>query len=205
MQNFIKLSLILMLTLIVVGPVEAQRGRGRAQGQGPGARRGVGGPPHDPRRQLDQQDFHFLLANHEKITRKVTELANGVQTVTESNDPKVAAKIKEHVQWMQYRVEESHPIRLRDPLFAELFQHTDKIEMERVETERGVRVTETSDDPYVAKLIQAHAKTVSGFVERGFQEAMKNHAVPGQDEPDHSYVRPKIQDDGKLVQWARAG
>jgi len=41
-----------------------------------------------------------------------------------------------------------------------------------------VRVTETSEDPYVVKLIQAHAKVVSGFVERGFVEAKKNPPIP---------------------------
>ncbi len=65
-----------------------------------------------------------------------------------------------------------------DSRFAELFKHTDKIKMVYENTKTGVKVTETSDDPYVAKLIQAHAKAVSGFVERGFAEAMKNHAVP---------------------------
>ncbi len=67
---------------------------------------------------------------------------------------------------------------MRDPLFAEIFKHADKIKMQHEDTDKGVRVTETSDDPYVAKLIQAHAKVVSGFVERGFAEAMKNHPAP---------------------------
>lgn len=86
--------------------------------------------------------------------------------------------IKEHVEWMAHRIEKRNPIRMRDPLFAELFRHADKIRMTRAETETGVRVTERSEDPYVVKLIQAHAQVVSGFVERGFAEARRNHAVP---------------------------
>lgn len=39
-------------------------------------------------------------------------------------------------------------------------------------------VTETSDDPYVVKLIQAHADIVSLIVNNGFSEAHRNHVVP---------------------------
>jgi len=146
-----------------------------------------------------------LLQNHQQITRTVKELPNGVQTVTESEVPAVADKIKEHVEWMQYRIEKTHPIRMRDPLFAELFQHTDKIQMVHEDTEKGVKVTETSDDPYVVKLIQAHAKTVSAFVERGFAEAVKNHAVPGQKQAvKRTPAHPRIAGHGAVVQMADA-
>ena len=68
------------------------------------------------------------------------------------------------------------------------------------ETVKGVRVTETSEDPYVAKLIKAHAKVVSGFVERGFAEAMKNHTVPGKgaDELERT-AAPAITGYGQVV------
>lgn len=148
-----------------------------SQGPGFGGGRGRGRGP-DERFAADREVFQFLLANHGKITRTVKQLPNGVETLTESAVPEIATKIREHVDWMQVRVEEAKPIRRRDPLFAELFEHADKIKMVAEATDRGVRVTETSDDPYVVTLIQAHAKTVSGFVDRGFAEAMKNHAVP---------------------------
>ena len=159
---------------------------------------------HDDRHDEDHEVFQFLLTNHEKITRKVKELPNGVETLTESNDPEIADKIKEHVQWMEYRIKETNPIRMRDPLFRELFQHTDKIVMKHEDTEKGVRVTETSDDPYVAKLIKAHAETVSGFVARGFAEAMKNHPVPGKDVATVEPVEPAIKDYGKVVRMPDA-
>ena len=122
--------------------------------------------------------FQFLLKHHDKIQRTVKNLPNGVETLTESNDPEVAAQIKEHVEWMEYRIKNTHPIRMRDPLFAELFRHTDKIKMIHEDTVKGVRVVETSADPKVARLIQAHAQVVSKFVKHGFAEAMKPHAVP---------------------------
>lgn len=159
---------------------------------------------HDERHDEDREVFQFLLTNHEKITRKVKELPDGVETLTESNDPEIADKIKEHVQWMEYRIKETNPIRMRDPLFRELFQHTDKIIMKHEDTENGVRVIETSDDPYVAKLIKAHAETVSAFVARGFAEAMKNHPVPGRDATTAAQVEPAIKDYGKVVRMPDA-
>ena len=115
-----------------------------------------------------------MLNQHTKFNRTVKELPNGVATLTESEVTEIADKIKEHVEWMQHRVENANPIRMRDPLFAELFKHTDKIKMVPEDTEKGVRVTETSEDRYVAKLIKEHAKVVSGFVARGFDEAMRH-------------------------------
>lgn len=185
---------LLLLATFSAALVQAQPGPGK----GPG--RGFGRHEQDERHTEDHNDFKFLLTNHKKIERSVKQITGGVETLTESDDPAVAAKIKEHVKWMQHRIEAPNPIRMRDPLFAELFRHTDKIKMERVETLKGVQVTETSDDPYVATLIKAHAKAVSGFVARGFDEAMKNHPVPSRENvATLKYTNPAITKYGKVV------
>jgi len=177
------------------------RGQGQGRGRGPGMGRGQAeqaapGHSHDDRHDEDREVFHFLLANHEKIKRTVVVLPDGVETVTESEDKAVADKIKEHVHWMEDRVKNTNPIRMRDPLFAELFRQTDKIKMVHETTEHGVRVTETSDDPYVAKLIQAHAEVVSRFVRHGFTESHKNHAVPPRDGVAPPAVPARLPADG---------
>ena len=185
--------IVLAVTTLILTAAYAQPpggGRGRF-GQGFG-RAG------DERFQTDRNDFQFLLRNHQKITRTVKPIPGGVETITESDDPAVAAKIKEHTKWMKVRIDQSRPIRMRDPLFRELFRHTDKIAMERVETDKGVHVIETSEDPYVSQLIRAHAKVVSGFVTRGFDEATKNHPVPVKNQgthhsTTHEYVEPRIE------------
>jgi len=161
------------------GELWAQRGPGfgRGRGMGPGGP-GQGG---DPQFIADRDVFHGLLANHEQIRRTVKNVENGVETVTESDNPEVAAKIQEHVRGMYERVKHIRPIHMRDPLFAEIFRHAEKIQMQHKNTEKGVSVVETSDDPYVAKLIQAHAAVVSLFVKNGFTEAHTNHAVPAAD------------------------
>lgn len=215
MNRFICLTLASFLGLVLAGPSYAQPGKGRGGGLGPGAGGGPGagqgvrrgGQQHgrDERHDAERNVFHFLLQNHSKIKRTVKETPTGVETLTESDSPEVANMIKEHVEWMKYRIDQTHPIRRRDPLFAELFKHTDKIEMVYQNTRKGVRVTETSSDPYVVKLIQAHAKTVSAFVENGFAEAMKPHPVPVKDiVAARDAKMPVIQGHGDVVQLPAA-
>ena len=76
---------------------------------------------------------------------------------------------------------EARPIHLRDPLFAEVCKHADKIALEMESTPTGIRVVETSTDAYTVKLIQAHADVVSLVLANGRAEMMKNHAVPTRD------------------------
>ncbi|MDC0742836.1 hypothetical protein [Polyangium mundeleinium] len=126
----------------------------------------------------DRAVFHFLLANREVIQRQVTRLPDGVATVTESDDPAVAQRIREHVKAMHLRLQEKRPIHVRDPLFAATFANAEKVKMTIETTPRGVRVVETSTDPQVVALIQAHADVVTAFLERGHVEVRKNHPVP---------------------------
>lgn len=126
----------------------------------------------------DRDTFHFLLENHQAIKRTVKKLDNGVETVTESDKPEVAKKIQEHVPAMYERLKKNLPVRMWDPLFVEAFKHGKKMKMEITNTAKGVKVTETSDDPVAVKLIQAHADVVSKFVEKGFAEAHTEHPVP---------------------------
>lgn len=150
-----------------------------AVAQGPGFRGGRGGPGPDPSFAKDRNDFHFLLEHHDEIWREVKQLDNGVETLTESDDAEVAAKIQQHVAAMYGRIDQNRPIRMRDPLFAEIFRHAASVEMEFAKTPKGVRVVETSDNPYVVQLIKAHAQVVSAFVNHGFEEAHKTHEIPG--------------------------
>jgi hypothetical protein len=79
---------------------------------------------------------------------------------------------------MYRRVKDGRPIHARDPLFAEIFRNADRITMKLEKTVKGVKVIETSEDPYVARLIQAHAEVVNNFLKNGRLEMMKNHALP---------------------------
>lgn len=166
---------------LCVSPVAGQAGPPHGRGQGQGMHGGRGGQHRggmDGEHQKDMALFHELGDRGKDIRRTVTLLPNGVQTLTESEVPDLAAKIQAHVLSMSARVKEQRPIHRRDPLFAEIFAHADKIVMKYDNTTHGVRVVETSGDPYVAKLIQAHAEVVSLFIRNGREEMRKNHAVP---------------------------
>jgi intracellular sulfur oxidation DsrE/DsrF family protein len=165
---------------------------GPVTGQPPGKGKGVG----DPAMKADMEVFHFLLGNRADIKRTVKVLPDGVETVTESDKPDVAKKIREHVAAMHQRVKSGKGIHLRDPLFAEIFKNYDKVVMKVERTDKGVKVTETSDDPKVARLIQAHAEVVSKFIQNGHEEMRKNHALPAE---QAGTVFPVIKNHGGIV------
>jgi hypothetical protein len=149
------------------------------QGRGPGGGRGYGrGQWDDPRFIADREAYQFLLQHRDTIRRTITPRPDGVETLTESDDPEVAGRIQEHVASMHDRVKEGRVIHMRDPLFREVFRHREQIVIEITDTEKGVQVIETSDDPHVAELIKAHAEVVSKFIENGPAEVRRNHRVP---------------------------
>jgi hypothetical protein len=122
-----------------------------------------------------------LLDARDRIRRTVRNLPDGVETLTESDDPEIQSLLRKHVAAMHDRLLENRPIHRRDPLFAAIFDHTDQIDWKSESTEKGMRVRETSKDPYVVKLIQAHASVVSSFLEHGHAEVMKNHELPARE------------------------
>jgi len=119
--------------------------------------------------------IHALFAQRDRIQRTVTHIPGGVRTTTESDDPTVAAQLREHVSAMYARLQEGRPINARDPLFAALFENAGKIVVETENTAKGITVTETSADPTVVELIRRHAEVVNKFVANGMPEMMRTH------------------------------
>ncbi len=132
-----------------------------------------------PEMMEDMRPIHQMLMNHEQIERRVEDLDNGVKTWTTSENPEIASAIQKHVRQMKERIEEKKPIRQMDPLFRELFEHADKIDMQINDLENGVFVVETSENPEVVKLIKQHAhRAVSEFAAEGMQRAMQPTPLP---------------------------
>ncbi|HYD00879.1 MAG TPA: hypothetical protein VEB22_06595 [Phycisphaerales bacterium] len=125
----------------------------------------------------DRGVFTELLQKHTRIRREFREIDGGIESLTESDDPRVAALIVEHVQAMKKRVETGARIRQWDPLYVAVFDAGERIRLEIERTGKGVRVRETSSDPEVVKLIRQHAGVVSGFVSLGSEESAKEHPV----------------------------
>jgi uncharacterized protein len=126
----------------------------------------------------DMQTIHKLFADSKKVKRTVKNVPSGVEALTESSDPKVVALLQEHVAAMKARLETKRPMRMWDPLFAALFQNADKMTMTVTNTKAGVQIVETSSDPYVVKLLQAHGGAVSGFVKDGMSGMHVSHPAP---------------------------
>jgi hypothetical protein len=170
---------LLLIALIGASPACGQGGRGCPSMTGGGCQGMMGDPSHA----ADMQMFHQLFDHRAEITRQVRQRQDGVETVTESTNPEVTQLLQTHVASRLARVKDGRPIHRRDPLFAELFRYADRIDAKHEFTAGGVRVVETSQDPYVVKLLHAHAEVVSAFIANGMSEMMKNHSLPARQRP----------------------
>lgn len=123
---------------------------------------------------------HNLLDSAEQnlITRSWTTLANGtVVTTTTSTDADTAERLVEHVLEMKALAERGGWVRRWDPLFRQIFAHSDEIDLTVQDISNGVKVwlsgqTECGDD-----LVQKHIRVVDDFVARGYTAAHEEHAA----------------------------
>ena len=121
----------------------------------------------------EHDDIRALFFNHDRIKRTVTNLPDGIRTVTESDDPKVAAVIKKHVAEMGKRVEEGRDpgLPIETPALHAIFRNKDKIKSSYEVTEKGVVVVQTSIDRETVAVLQQHAGEVTGLVKGGMAAA----------------------------------
>jgi hypothetical protein len=128
----------------------------------------------------EHSDIRDLFFNHESIKRTVTNLPDGISTVTESDDPQVAATIKKHVAEMGKRVEEGRDpgLPIESTALHSIFRDKDKIKTAYETTEKGIIVVQTSTDATAVKALQDHAAEVTDLAQRGMVAAhdamMKN-------------------------------
>jgi hypothetical protein len=110
---------------------------------------------------------HDLLFNNTKIKRTVTNLPDGIRTVTESDDPQVAQTIKAHVASMSQRLQDGREFNIFSDTLPVLFENRDKIVSKVETTEEGSVVTRTSRDAKVVAALQGHAGEVTELVQEG--------------------------------------
>jgi len=145
-------------------------------GMGPG----MMGTNHGSATVSEHNDLRELFFNHDRIKRTVTILPDGIRTVTESDDPEVAATIKKHVTEMGKRVEEGRDpgLPIETPALHAIFRDKDKIKSTYEVTQKGIIVVQTSTDASAVKALQDHAAEVSDLAKRGMVAAheamMKN-------------------------------
>ncbi len=128
----------------------------------------------------DMTTLHAMFADRDKIRRTITNLPDGAEAVTESDDEKIANLLQEHVPAMEDRVLGNKPLppMTFHPIFVELIKHSGDYTLSYEETAKGMKVKYSSDDPYVVMLVQEHAKLVSRFIENGMEEIHKPYTLP---------------------------
>jgi uncharacterized protein (TIGR01244 family) len=128
----------------------------------------------------DRDTWQQLLSDHAKITRVLRHSEKDgvgiVDSLTQSDDPDTAARIIDHARAMQARMKAGAPVRVWDPVFADLFERHANVTLEVTPTDSGVRIVESSRDPETIALMRSHAVGVSAFVRAG-------HAVAGGETP----------------------
>jgi hypothetical protein len=193
MKKRAKLAGIAALTMALGVGVYAftAHSQGRTPGFRPFGMHGMGsgmmmgpdmmGMAHDEATMGQLQVIHTMLGNHDRITRTVTNLPNGIRTVTESNDPELAGLIKKHVADMGKRVGagDDPGLPIESEALHSIFRDKDKIHTTYETTAKGIVVVQTADDPKTVAALQSHAGEVTDLVQGGMaalQTAMmKNH------------------------------
>jgi hypothetical protein len=150
-----------MLSAAVSSPASAQRG-------GMGAN-GMMGMPHDSATGAQMSVIRELMLRHELIRRSVTNLANGVRTVTESDDARLSGLIRKHTIEMTARVAAGNDpaLPMESTALRAIFRNRDRIRT-RVDTSAtGIVVEQTSDDSLTVVALQQHAAEVSALAREG--------------------------------------
>jgi hypothetical protein len=113
--------------------------------------------------------IHELFMSHARITRTVTNLPDGVRTVTASDDARIAALLKGHVSRMNVLVDAGRDpnLPMESPALRTLFRKFATIRTSSKVTATGVVVTQTSSDPETVAALQQHASEVTTFVDQG--------------------------------------
>ena len=124
----------------------------------------------------DMGIIHQLFVNHSQIHRTVQDVPGGIRSVTESDNPKIAALIQAHVPTMYQRIKtgQSMPIIGMSSTLPIMLHNADRYERKFDMTAKGLKVTETSNDPKMVAVIQEHAREVTRFVAEGMPAMMEN-------------------------------
>jgi len=129
---------------------------------------------HDEAFAADMHLVRGMLFSHDRIKRTVTNLPNGIKTVTESDDPRVAQAIQTHVASMVQRLSDGKEFNLFSKTIPVLFDNRDKIKTTVETTTKGSVVTQTSNDAKVVAALQEHATEVDELVREGMVAMMRN-------------------------------
>lgn len=132
--------------------------------------------------QAESDELAVLFENFDTITREITNLPNGIRTITRSSDDDVMAVLVSHVVGMVDRVErgDDPQIFIQSPTLDILFANGAEMQSQIDVTDEGIVVVRTSTDPDVIAALHVHAAEVSDMADRGMQavhDAMAQRAA----------------------------
>lgn len=148
-------------------------------GHGMGHHHGADGTGHDEvtmpgLRGLDalpeeSADMATLFRNFQTLDRTVTNLPNGIRTVTHSDDPEVMAALVRHVTEMITRVEEGRDpqVFVQSPTLDIFFARGTEIHTEIEITNDGIVVVQTAEAADLVEALHLHAAEVTDMAQRG--------------------------------------
>jgi hypothetical protein len=121
--------------------------------------------------ETESAELATMFRGFETMTRTVENLPDGIRTTTSSSDPEVMAALVSHVVGMIARVEEGRDpqVFIQSPTLDMFFVHGDRLVNDIQVTDAGIVVTQTTDDPEMATLLQIHAAEVSDMAARGME------------------------------------
>jgi len=116
-------------------------------------------------------EMQTLFRNFTLIEREVSNLENGIYTVTTTSDPDTFNALVSHVTGMIARVEanDDPQVIIQSPTLDVFFMRGENIETEIEVIENGIAVTQTSSDQELVAALHRHAAEVSDMVDRGMQ------------------------------------
>jgi hypothetical protein len=159
------------MAIAISSPIAAQQpADSRAHGQEPhgsgGQHQGMMGAGHDAG---IMTGVHEMFVGHEQLTRAVTVLPDGIRTVTESADPRLAQLIKDHVTVANAQVARGVDpgLPMESDALRAIFKYQAEIRTTVEPTATGIVVTQTSSNPAAVAALQQHAEEVTAFVKDG--------------------------------------
>ena len=119
----------------------------------------------------ESEDMAVLFRNFETITRDVTNLPDGIRTVTNASNPHVMDSLVRHVTIMIDRVAtlDDPQVFIQSPTLDLFFARGDGITSTIDITDDGIVVVQTSDDLEMVAALQTHAAEVTDMADRGMQ------------------------------------
>lgn len=130
----------------------------------------------------ETEEMATMFRRFEDITRTVTNLPDGIRTVTHSDDEELMHVVISHAAEMINRVAEGRDpqVIIQSPTLDIFFQRGEAIETQLDVTDEGLVIIQTSDDPEMVAALQTHAAEVTAMVERGMaavHEMMEQRAA----------------------------